>query len=124
MAMLEEGGDSARTFTQASLTSLVTFVAGILKKETKRKEGKKKKKIQKKKKNERKKIEIFENFIDLMKTKGCQVDVHLIQTIQERLTEFVDKDVNSSKNSLVQAVSDILYLILYLLFIFFIFFVY
>lgn len=49
MAMLEEGGDSARTFTQASLTSLVTFVAGILKKETKRKEGKKKKKIQKKK---------------------------------------------------------------------------
>lgn len=54
MAMLEEGGDSARTFTQASLTSLVTFVAGILKKETKRKEGKKEKKNTKKK-NERKK---------------------------------------------------------------------
>lgn len=29
MAMLEEGGETARIFTQASLTSLVAFIAGI-----------------------------------------------------------------------------------------------
>lgn len=44
-----------------------------------------------------------------MKSKGLQVDLHLTQTIQERLAEFIDKEVNTSKNSLVQAVSDILY---------------
>ena len=46
---------------------------------------------------------------DLMRSKGMAVDVHLSQTIHERLVQFVEKEVYTEKNSLVQAVSDILY---------------
>ncbi len=38
------------------------------------------------------------------------VDVHLVESIQDRLMQYSDTEIHTSKNALVQSISDLLYL--------------